>query len=324
LAGGQPVFFQELFAHFLLFFGCFILGVVSPVYREELRAARSASNLCFLPQAWFMFLVGTFNLFIGKTGNPINYTSFVFSLFHVITSSVEIGAMVWHYGEEMVGSIFVYNKSRGSWVFDIRDFMSKWQQIPLYYHIDIYVAVATGIVLAATNRHGTIQGILLIIVYAARVGVHFLQLKWTTSRVLTKLKIACSASLFLFVLFALILHSKKQGREGVVVLSVFCMIFFLVAIALTLSTFVVRIVDFFRPQEIDIEEKKEEPAQPRLLQRASGSGQKKEQDLNQSARVGMGLLDRYIHNVDYSKMNESEQPSEAHIRLVDQSMNKNK
>ena len=95
-----------------------------------------------------MFLIGSFNLFPGKTGNAINFTSFVFSLFHVITSSAEAASMIWHHGEEMVGSIFAYEKSRGSWVFDVRDIKSKWLEIPLYYHVDIYVAVATGVVLA--------------------------------------------------------------------------------------------------------------------------------------------------------------------------------
>ena len=321
--GGHPNFLQQLFAHFILYFGCLILGIITPIFKAEIRAIRTASLICFLPQAWFMFFIGAFNLFLGKASNPLNYSSFILSLFHVLSSLLELAGSLWPPAIQELRPLINYPKCEGSWDFDVRDFSDK--KMPLFYHADLIVAIITGSVLGLTPNSGTLQGIILTVVYAARIGLHFYQFKFTTSRRMTKLKIGLSSLMFIFVLLAVILHSKKEGKEGVMVLTVMCLIAFFGSIAICLAMLVIRVVSLFTDpfiHRVKESHNKEGEKGGNDDQRAPASVHKREGDSNQSVVKLGGILDKFINNVDYSKINESEQPSEVNIKFLDQSENK--
>ena len=142
---------------------------------------------------------------------------------------------------------------------------------------------------------------------------------------MTKLKIGLSSLMFIFVLLAVILHSKKEGKEGVMVLTVMCLIAFFGSIAICLAMLVIRVVSLFTDpfiHRVKESHNKEGEKGGNDDQRAPASVHKRDGDSNQSVVKLGGILDKFINNVDYSKINESEQPSEVNIKFLDQSENK--
>ena len=322
IAGVQPAFLQEMITFFVLYILGFAGGILSPYFNEKFYALRTASLLCYLPQVWFMFFSGALNMLLGGYYSTLNYFSFGLSLIMMLIIIADILQLLLPSLRERLGGLFG-NQNQGIIIYyDVLDYYTKVDQIPIWYHIEIFVAILTGIIIAVTFNSPTAQVVLLFVLYLLPIPVYYFQFRRTTNRRMTRFKFAASVVVAVFMLVAIILHTKQQGLDSIIVVSVIMMGLFLLAAFIYQGTFLLRIIDIIckPPGEIPTAQKDANQQGTIVL-----DGKRETSDGSVSALKYASILDRYLHP-DQSRvaLNDSKNDSEVHVRMLDNSVSRMK
>ena len=316
-ASGEPAFVKEMVVFFVLYIIGFAGGILSPWKNEQLKNIRTATLLCYLPQIWYMFFTGALNMLLGNNYSLMNYFSFGFSLVVTIIVIVDCFQILIPSLRTRLDNIFGNGKQGISFAYDVLDYNTRTDKVPIWYNIEIILAILVGTILAVSFNSGTTQAALLLVVYLAPIGVYVMHFRISTNRMMTKFKLTSSIVMALFMLVALILQTKNAAVDSIVVLSIIMMSLFILAIALYLAMMLLRIIDLFCGNQ----------AIKELLPgvQIMVDGQKKDSQSDVNNISGMryaSILDRYLQPDQSRMMNDSKNDSEVNVKILDNSINK--
>lgn len=320
MASEEPAFIQEMAVFVCLYVTGFIGGNVVPKIADKFHAIRTAALLCYLPQVWFAFFTGAFNMLLGGNYSLLNYFSLAVSIVLILIVIADTAQLLIPPLRAKLDGAFGNDKQGICVMYEISNYQEIQNKVPLWYHSEIYQAVLTGIILAVTINSGIAQIVLLFVISLAPIGLHVYQFKITTNRRLTKFKFAASCSSALFMLVGIVLHTQKKNLGTVVVLSIAMMGLFMLSTMLFLGTALLRIIDIFCGKQSLVSYN---------VKDAKGGvgiivdGFKKDQSHENNLSVlKQSILDRYLHNEHSRVINDSKNDSEVHVRVLDNSLNK--
>lgn len=319
---GQPAFIKELVVFFAIYIFSFAGGILSPWGAEKLQAVRTATLLCYLPQVWYMFFTGAFNMLHGRNYTLLNYFSFAVSVLTILVVLVDcIQLLLPALRSKLVG-LFGNEKQGIAVMYDILDYFNRQDKIPVWYHIDIIMTILVGTILGVTFNSGTTQAALLFVVYLLPIGVYLYHFKISTNRRLTKFKFASSITTAIFMLLAILLHTKNSSVGSVAFLAIIMMGLFILTVALHLAMALLRVVDIFCGNQVVVNHTvKDAVSGVQVLI----DGQRRDTP-NEAANVSSmkyaSILDRYLQPDQSRVVNDSKNDSEMHVRILDNSLNR--
>lgn len=319
-SGMIPVFVEELLAFTLIYFGALIAGIVTPVFITQIRSLRQMTMICYLPQVWFMFWIGAFNTFVGKNPSIKNYTSFSFSLILLVLSIVEVVLWIVPAAYPSLESALGFPGVSRIIAFDSEGTNEQQKldyPLPIWAHVEIFVAIFTGLILGTTQRYPTLQIALLFVGFLVAIPGLLLHFRWALNRRIIRFRVAWAGLLTLMLLFSWILHSKENGLEGVTVLTVLAMICYFLAFGVIFGTLVLRFLQVQFGWGVSLQ------GAPLLPDPAPANEERngENSELSNSAKAAASILDRFVNQQEGSRMmNDSRNESVVQIRALDQSV----
>lgn len=241
MAQQNPVFIRELTVFTILYCVTFLGGMLSPFFRNQLRASRSALLICHLPKIGFIYFMGVYDIFFGKNTELKDYVSFILSSVLIIVAIVDLSWAIFPRLRTRLDSLFGFPHSSPAYMHDIEDYEEVQAQIPFFMHFEILTAFLIGAVVALTYQHGLLQGLLLIGLVTVRFPGLFYFFKVETSNSVHRYKLIFNFLLLGFLVLMTIFHKSNPGKKSTVILTVFSILLFFIMTLICLLELISRL-----------------------------------------------------------------------------------